>query len=127
MLGPYLTVQLLVQLADPLCQLGQLLSNDCMMNSLGCVRLHIKVIGHKIRVALCKHNSTSSNHHLHFMYEKKACGGKQKTLFVFGRVSVWSVYIETTPYSNNHTITHHIHTPHCKKYHLLYEFLVFRM
>lgn len=78
MMGPYLAVQLLVQLADPLCQLGQLLSNDCMMNSLGCVRLHIKVIGHEIRVALCKHNSTDSNHHLHFMYDKRLVEGNEK-------------------------------------------------
>lgn len=71
-LGLYLAVQLLVQLTDALRQLGQLLSDDSMVNSLSSVRLHIKVLCHKIRVALCKHSSTSSNHSVysHVLYNK---------------------------------------------------------
>lgn len=58
----YLTVQLLVQLADALRQLGQLLSNNRMMNGLGRVRLHVKVISHEFGITLCKQNDTLSNH-----------------------------------------------------------------
>lgn len=68
----YLTVQLLVQLADALCQLGQLLSNNGMMNSLGCVRLHIKVISHEIRITLCKNRQCiekgRASNCLHYCY-----------------------------------------------------------
>lgn len=58
-LGLYLAVQLLVQLTDALCQLGQLLSNDSMVNSLSCVRLHVEVLCQEISVASWKHSSTS--------------------------------------------------------------------
>lgn len=56
----YLAVQLLVQLADALCQLGQLLSDNSMVDGLGSVRLHIKILGQEISVTLCKHSTTSS-------------------------------------------------------------------
>lgn len=49
---PYLAVQLLVQLADALSQLGQLLCDDSMVDRLSGVRLHVKVLRHKITVAL---------------------------------------------------------------------------
>lgn len=51
----YLAVQLLVQLADALGQLGQLLCDDSMVNSLSGVCLHVEVLGQEVRVALCKH------------------------------------------------------------------------
>ena len=50
----YLAVQLPVQLADALSQLGQLLSDDGMVDDLGRVRLHVKVVGQEVHVALCK-------------------------------------------------------------------------
>lgn len=59
-MGLYLAVQLLVQLTDALCQLGQLFSDDSMVNSLSSVRLHVKVLSQEICVALCTHNSTST-------------------------------------------------------------------
>lgn len=45
-------MQLLVQLADALSQLGQLLSNDSMVDGLGRVCLHVKVVRDKIPVAV---------------------------------------------------------------------------
>lgn len=55
----YLTVKLLVQLADALSQLSQLLSDYGMMDSLSCVRLHVKAFVQEIRIALCKQSSMS--------------------------------------------------------------------
>lgn len=56
--GSYLAVQLLVQLTDALGQLGQLLGDDSMVDSLSGVRLHIEALGQEIGVALCKHSSS---------------------------------------------------------------------
>jgi len=51
-------VQLLVQLADALGQLGQLLSNDRMVDDLGRVCLHVKALRQEVRIALCEHIQT---------------------------------------------------------------------
>lgn len=56
-LSLYLAVQLLVQLTDALCQLGQLLGDDSMVYHLSRVRLHIEVISQEVGVAPCKHSS----------------------------------------------------------------------
>lgn len=55
----YLAVQFFVELADALCQLGQLLSDDGLMDSLCCVRLHVKIFVQEIRIALCKQSRRS--------------------------------------------------------------------
>lgn len=47
----YLAVELLVQLTDALSQLGQLFCDDSMVDGLGCVRLHVKVLYEKISIA----------------------------------------------------------------------------
>lgn len=56
----YLAVQLLVQLTDALSQLCKLLCNDSMVDRLGSICLHIKVLWHKITVALWKNKKHKS-------------------------------------------------------------------
>lgn len=73
---PYLAVQLLVQLADALSQLGQLLCDDSMVDRLSGVRLHVKVLRHKITVALW--GGKTRNTHTD-MTESVAAHNKTKT------------------------------------------------
>ena len=56
----YLAVQLPVQLADALSQLGQLLSDDGMVDDLGGVRLHVKALRQEVHVALCKQGGSGN-------------------------------------------------------------------
>lgn len=92
--GLYLAVQLLVQLADALCKLGQLLSNDSMVNSLSRVGLYIKILCRKVRVALCKHSSASSNHsvHSHVCITKRCCYNAARSMLQLKRNSNFQAF-----------------------------------
>lgn len=73
----YLAVQLLVQLTDALSQICKLLCNDSMVDRLSCICLHIKVLWHKITVALWKNKK--HRHYKIFLNLHQVVAGHKKT------------------------------------------------